>query len=199
MVFLNDLFPKDFQSFFIGRDEEYLKAPSDSLKISFFPSAFNMDVVWGPLFNSDRFVSGERPSYFSSILKRKGEEDNQVNDRKPDDWVTDSELALRVFKNLRGYELAFYGYYGFFKNPGGFDSAGRAIFPRLEAFGSSIRGPVLGGIGNLEFAYYDSLDDRNGTDLNINNSEVRFLAGFNREVVANFSIGLQYNIETGPS
>jgi hypothetical protein len=36
LVFLNDLFPKDFQSFFIGRDESYLKAPSNSIKASFF-------------------------------------------------------------------------------------------------------------------------------------------------------------------
>ena len=32
LVFINDLFPKDWQSFFIGRDVEYLKAPSDAAK-----------------------------------------------------------------------------------------------------------------------------------------------------------------------
>jgi hypothetical protein len=36
LVFINDLFPKDWQSFFIGRDTEYLKAPSDAAKISLF-------------------------------------------------------------------------------------------------------------------------------------------------------------------
>ena len=36
LVFINDLFPKDWQSFFIGRDVEYLKAPSDAAKISVF-------------------------------------------------------------------------------------------------------------------------------------------------------------------
>jgi len=30
LVFINDLFPKDWNSFFIGRDDEYLKAPSDA-------------------------------------------------------------------------------------------------------------------------------------------------------------------------
>jgi hypothetical protein len=29
LVFINDLFPKDYVSFFIGRDTEYLKAPSE--------------------------------------------------------------------------------------------------------------------------------------------------------------------------
>ncbi|MFH1717760.1 MAG: hypothetical protein ABIF19_10440, partial [Planctomycetota bacterium] len=34
LIFINDLFPKDWQSFFIGRDTEYLKAPSDAAKVS---------------------------------------------------------------------------------------------------------------------------------------------------------------------
>ncbi|MHC4544612.1 MAG: hypothetical protein ACYSYL_08810, partial [Planctomycetota bacterium] len=28
LIFINDMFPKDWKSFFIGRDTEYLKAPS---------------------------------------------------------------------------------------------------------------------------------------------------------------------------
>jgi hypothetical protein len=32
LLFINDLFPKDWESFFIGRDSEYLKGPSDALK-----------------------------------------------------------------------------------------------------------------------------------------------------------------------
>ena len=34
-LFINDLFPKDWQSFFAGRDDEYLKAASDAIKISY--------------------------------------------------------------------------------------------------------------------------------------------------------------------
>ena len=36
LLFVNDLFPKDWESFFIGRDDEYLKSPSDAIKISLF-------------------------------------------------------------------------------------------------------------------------------------------------------------------
>ena len=32
----NILFPKDWQSFFSGRDDEYLKAPSDSLRFTYY-------------------------------------------------------------------------------------------------------------------------------------------------------------------
>ena len=45
LVFLNDLFPKDFVSFFIGRDDEFLKAPSNSLKLTFYTGPANLNVV----------------------------------------------------------------------------------------------------------------------------------------------------------
>ncbi len=48
LVFINDLFPKDWVSFFIGRDVEYLKAPSDALKVSAFSSWANLDLVYTP-------------------------------------------------------------------------------------------------------------------------------------------------------
>ncbi|NQU75666.1 MAG: hypothetical protein HQ546_05025, partial [Planctomycetes bacterium] len=42
MVFLNDLFPKDWQAFLIGRDVEYLKAPSDAMKVGLYSELANL-------------------------------------------------------------------------------------------------------------------------------------------------------------
>ena len=195
LVFLNDLFPKDFQSFFIGREESYLKAPSNSIKSSFYFNFFNLDLVWNPLFNSDRFINGERLSFFNPFLGRKVGEREEMSSREPEGVLKDSEIHLRAFKNVKGYELALYGYYGFFKNPGGFNLAGEAIFPRLAVYGASVRGNVLKGIGNIEVAYYDSLNDQGGTNPFINNSQFRFLAGYAQELVTDFNIGLQYYLE----
>ncbi|MCK5711108.1 MAG: hypothetical protein KAI25_00160, partial [Hyphomicrobiaceae bacterium] len=64
LIFLNDLFPKDFVSFFIGRDTEYLKAPSDALKASVFTRYLNLDLVYTPSFDADRFIDGKRISFF---------------------------------------------------------------------------------------------------------------------------------------
>lgn len=63
LLFINDLFPKDWNSFFVGRDEEYLKAPSDSLKLALFKDIVNLDVVYTPRFDSDRYIDGRRISY----------------------------------------------------------------------------------------------------------------------------------------
>ncbi len=195
LVFLNDLFPKDFQSFFIGREESYLKAPSNSVKSSFFFDLFNLDLVWNPLFNSDRFVNGERLSFFNPFLGRKTGEREELSSREPETWFKDSEIHLRAFKNVKGYELALYGYYGFFKNPGGFNLAGEATFPRLAVYGASVRGNVLKGIGYLEIAYYDSLKDPRGTNPLVNNSQFRFLVGYTQELLPDFNIGFQYYLE----
>ncbi len=195
LLFLNDLFPKDFQSFFIGREESYLKAPSDSVKSSFYFEMFNLDLVWNPLFNSDRFVNGERLSFFNPFLGRKTGEREELSSREPETWFKDSEIHLRAFKNVKGYELALYGYYGFFKNPGGFNPAGEATFPRLAVYGASIRGNVLKGIGNMEIAYYDSLKDSRGTNPLVNNSQFRFLVGYTQELLPDFNIGFQYYLE----
>lgn len=196
MLFINDMFPKDWNSFFIGRDVEYLKAPSDAAKVSFFTPMANLDVVYTPRFDSDRFIDGERISYWSSSLGRIAGRNAVVEADKPDDWFEDDEIALRLFKNISGYEIAAYGYHGFWKSPGGSDaSSGRAIFPELSVYGASLRGSVLAGIGNIELGYYDSRDDRGGDNPFVRNSEFRFLVGYEREIARNFTLGGQYYLE----
>ncbi|MBI4384603.1 MAG: hypothetical protein HY579_11280 [Nitrospinae bacterium] len=195
LIFLNDLFPKDFQSFFIGRDEEYLKAPSDAIKTGFFTDYANLDLVWTPRFNPDRFVNGERLSFYNAILGRMAGDRGGISEIQRDRWAEDSELALRLFKNLGGYELALYGYYGYFKNPAGATSLGQVTFPRLAVYGASARGEFLKGVGNVEVAYYDSLDDRRGTDPLTDNGQLRFLAGYTREIATDLTAGVQYNLE----
>jgi len=196
LIFINDMFPKDWQSFFIGRDTEYLKAPSDAAKVSIFSDWANLDIVYTPEFDPDRFISGERISYWNSNLDRLTGEDAIVQADKPNQWFKDSEIAARVYKNISNYELALYGYHGYWKSPAGQNAAmSRAIFPDLNVYGLSVRGAVGKGIGNLEVGYYESADDLSGRDPLINNSEMRYLLGYTQEVARDFTMGLQYYIE----
>jgi len=196
LVFINDLFPKDWQSFFIGRDPEYLKAPSDAIKASLFTKAFNLDIVYTPRFDHDRFISGRRISYFNSNLNRLAGSDAVQHTDKPNSWFRDDELALRLYKNINNYEFAFYGYRGYWKSPSGQTAnASQAIFPDLNVYGASIRGNLAKGIANLEFGYYESDDDHSGKDGNIYNSELRFLAGYTQEIGKDFTASVQYYLE----
>ncbi|MBN2711728.1 MAG: hypothetical protein JXR97_04745 [Planctomycetes bacterium] len=196
LLFLNDLFPKDWQAFFIGRDTEYLKAPSDALKASFFTPVVNLDFIYTPRFDADRGITGERISYYnSSAGKIVGR--NMVSDlARPDDCFDDDEWALRLYRNVRGIELAAYAYRGFWKSPAGMDSSrNEATYPALDVYGASARGQLGKGIANFEFAYYDSREDEHGTDPLTRNSEWRFLVGYEMEIAKDLTAGMQYYVE----
>jgi len=197
LIFINDLFPKDWQAFLIGRDTEYLKAPSDAGKVSLFSDLADVDFVYTPQFDSDRFINGERLSYWSGNLQSLAGRNAIVHTNKPDRWFRDDEFALRVYKNINNYEYAMYGYWGYWKSPGGqtLPPAPQAIFPDLNVYGASVRGAVGPGIGNVEFGYYESADDLSGTNPLVNNSELRFLVGYTQEIGHDFTLGLQYYIE----
>jgi len=196
LVFINDLFPKDWQSFFIGRDTEYLKAPSDAVKISLFSDTANLDIIYTPQFDPDRFIDGSRISYWNSNLGSLAGRNAIVHTDKPNRWFKDSEIAARLYKNIDNYELAFYGYQGYWKSPGGQNTTmTQAIFPDLNVYGASVRGTVGKGIGNVEVGYYESADDSSGKNFLINNSEIRYLVGYTQEIGKDFTLGLQYYIE----
>ncbi len=196
LIFINDLFPKDWQSFFIGRDTEYLKAPSDAVKVSLFSDFANLDIVYTPQFDPDRYITGERISYWNSGLGRLAGTDAIIHTDKPNRWFRDDEIALRLYKNINNYEYAAYAYRGYWKSPGGLNATRtQAIFPDLNVYGASVRGNAGKGIGNLEFGYYESDDDQSGHNGNINNSELRFLAGYTQDIGKDFTAGLQYYVE----
>lgn len=196
LIFINDLFPKDWNSFFIGRDPEYLKAPSDAVKIALFSKSVNLDIVYTPRFDADRFIDGKRLSFFNNQPGRRTGRDMIVNTNKPDDWFEDDEVAWRFYKNINGYEIAGYGYRGFWKSPAGTEvSSGNSTFPVLSVYGVSVRGAIGKGISNIEVGYYNSEDDKNGDNPLVRNSELRFLAGYEQEAAKDFIIAAQYYLE----
>ncbi len=204
MLFINDLFPKDWQSFFIGRDVEYLKAPSDALKVSMFTHIMNADFVWVPLFNPDRYITGERLSYWNPLTGQLEGRNLQLSTDEPNRWFRDMEWHARLYRNLtlfdKTYQIAGYYYNGFWKSPGGFNPENNhAIFPRLQVWGGSARGPVWKGIGNVEVGYYDSTQDAHGKNPFINNDEFRFMLGYeqNMEDIFKTIAGQKYGTMIG--
>ncbi|MGR9108563.1 MAG: hypothetical protein ACU843_16715 [Gammaproteobacteria bacterium] len=197
LIFINDLFPKDFKAFFIGRDVDYLKAPSDALKVSLFHPVVNLNIVYTPRFDADRFIDGSRISYFDPLSGTIVGRNSVLRTQRPDRWFQDDEWSTRLYRNFGPFEAALYGYYGFWKNPAGNDPAtGQAIFPQLSVYGASLRGPVYRGIGNIEFGYYDSRDDRNGDNPLVSNSQMRLLVGYEQELLPDLTLGAQYFLET---
>ncbi len=203
-IFINDLFPKNWQSFFIGREDAYLKDPSTSIKISWFPKPAFLDLVWTPIFTPDTYISGERLSFFDTRTKNieGGSGLSILRAKEPELKIENSELALRLWKNIQSTELALYSYYGFYKRPLGLEKTlGRKsytqklIFPKLTVSGAIIRGNLLKGIGKMEAGYYHSLDDQKGDDPMIENSDLKGLLGYQKELMKDLTISLQYHFE----
>lgn len=196
MLFINDLFPKDWVSFFSGRNEEYLKAPSNAVRVGWFNNWMNVEVAYSPRFDADRYITGKRFSYYSPIQGRTVGSDHQVRVNKPDDFFENDEFALRLYRSIGSTQLAFYGYSGYWKSPGGMQLIPfRSVFPKLRVYGASLRGAIGRGIGNVEIGYYDSREDRSGRNAFINNSEFRALLGYEREIAKELTLGLQYYLE----
>jgi len=59
----------------------------------------------------------------------------------------------------------------------------------------SVLKPALGGITNSEIAFHHSVDDSNGDNPFIKNSEVRFLLAYERELISKLTTSLQYYLE----
>jgi len=195
LVFINDLFAKDWNAFLIGRDDEYLKAPTDAIKSSLFFNALNIDIVYIPRFGADRYIDGKRNSFYDRSSSSFRGRDNPLVTDKPDDWFNNDELSLRLYRSIGVNEAAFYYYNGYWKSPAGQDNVtGKAMFPRLEVFGASFRRPIAKGIGNIEVGHYKSNDNAAKNPL-IRNSEFRFLLGYEQELATEFTSGIQYYLE----
>jgi hypothetical protein len=197
LVFLNDLFPKDFVSFFIGRDDEYLKAPQNALRLTFYSRLANLDVVATPVFEPDRSITGERISYFDPISGQlvSGSSSVLQQPTSPAQTLGNGELAWRLFRTVAGYELALYGYAGFTKQPTALEAPdGPPRHSRLNVYGASVRGSVAGGIAHAETAHYDGADDEGDAPL-VANSQWRGLAGYERELLPDLTGGIQYYAE----
>jgi hypothetical protein len=195
-LFVNDLFPKDWVSFFNGRDQEYLKAPSDALFVSMFPGWADIYIAYTPRFDPDRYITGESISYYNALAGTRAGDDAIQNPSVQNDWFKDDEIAIRIAKNVGSYELSGYFYDGYWKSPGGMDlTTMRGIFPDLRVYGASARGTLGKGIANVEIGWYESRNDKDGDDPFINNSEFRFLVGYQREMGRDLTLGLQYYLE----
>jgi len=195
LVFLNDLFAKDWQAFFSGREDEYLKAASNSLKVSYYSNwltGVNLDLVYTPEFTPDNYLNGERFSFYGSSHLPTGFEVDEPND---DEW------SARVYGSLSQLEWALYGYVGYSKSPEAINTAMinqtsmLPTFYRMNAWGASLSQPIAGGLANAEVSYYDSKDDANGSDPFVPNSQWRGLVGYEHELVSQVTLSGQYYVE----
>jgi len=193
-LFLNDLFSKDWQSFFAGRDDVYLKAPNDAVRILHYLGDLTLDFVYSPKFTADRFLTGERFSFYSPFQQAIVAPNNF-----PVVTTESEQYSLRLATTINSVEYAIYGYEGFWTTPVGVyrqaGNFGESYFPKLNSYGASARTPAFGGLFHTEIAVYNSIEDNNGSDPFIANDQIRLLLGFELELASDVIGAFQYYLE----
>lgn len=202
-LFLNDLFPKDYQSFFSGRDDDYLKAPSFAIKLSGYFDWVNIDVVVTPRFTPDNFINGEYYSFFSpqtlqpftpielQTVTNVAPEFHVASENRP----TSPEYHLRLHKSIGANEVALYGYKGHSPLPDSADPLGRPRFSGLNVYGFSWVRPWSEGLFKMEYAYQNALEDSQGNKPRVPNSIEKYLLGYEKELYTNLTGSIQWYTE----
>jgi hypothetical protein len=200
MVFINDLFPKNWVANFSGRDMEAMKDSSTSLRATSYFGGFTLDMVYHPRFTADTIPSGCAFAVFDpNTGQLSGNPGNCTDDNNYVKPATrkNGEIAVALKKRFGGMELALYGYNGFYKNPKGVSlnpdtNLLLPYYPELSVIGASLEGQVGPGIFSAEVGYYDSREDRSGTNPLIENSMFKYLVGYRKDINAHLSAGIQW-------
>jgi hypothetical protein len=191
LIFVNDVFPKDWVAFISGLPLEYLKKGSDALSATGHWAGTSLQLVVIPRFEADTLPEAGGRLRFNDPMATVGA--RRTDD--PDPGVAGPEAGLRLFRNAGGWDLSLYFYRGFFHAPAAEVEPGprlRLFFPPLDVYGASAQGAALGGVLSLEAGYQESRHDRSGLNPAIENSRFKYLAGYQRELLPDLTLGLQY-------
>jgi len=193
MVYVSDFSPKSWTSGFIGREDEYGKLPSDSLRVNGYFGEHHFDFVSNLRFRPDETPTSDRFLVYDPLTGGFIGNGNGPDNVYDDGWFEDMTFALRYAYEYNGYEFNAYVYNGYWTIPSQYllPPSNNYTYSGLNAYGGSVQGNLGKGIANVEVAYYDSKDDRSGDDPLINNSLLRTLVGYEQEVTTNFSAGVQ--------
>ena len=193
LIFINDVFPKDYAAFFSGRPLQYLKVGVDALKLDLMSGLASAEIVVMPTFEPNRLPGPDRFVFFDPFpgLPRV--------EQRPDLSISNSQVALRVYRRLAESDVSLYAYRGFYLSPApqpiGEPDRLLLRFPRLNVYGASLERAGFSGVVSAEVGYYDSREDPGGFDPWIPNSELRALAGYRRQLWPESRLGLQYYVE----
>ncbi|GAB4324413.1 MAG: hypothetical protein Kow0074_17380 [Candidatus Zixiibacteriota bacterium] len=192
LIFANDLFAKDWQAFFSGLDDTYLKPPQDLMRMTAYLNGVTLEVALSPYFTPDNLPHGTRLSVYNPFLGRTVGAESAPMVYRPTKTLRNGEAFGRFFGNSGSYEWALYGYKGFWPTPQGFTMDGVLYYPRMWSAGGSLRGPIGSYLLHAEAAAYVSQDDTGGDDPMIANSQIRGFIGLDRSLANEWTIGVQY-------
>lgn len=193
MVFINDIFPKDYDALFSGKPLEYMKKGIDAAKIGIYPSFASFELIATPFFTPNHYPDAQRFWMYDPM--------SSITDRdraEPSASLKHTELAVRAYREIAGVDVSLYFYRGFSREPAMvpdnmmMPTKLTTTYPELSVYGISLQGKLLDGVVSAEAGYHDSRQNRDGSDPFIPNSNVRFLVGYQYQMWEDFTAGTQY-------
>jgi len=192
LVFVNDVFPMDIEALFAGRPLDYLKRGVDAVKLGAYPEFANFELVLSPDFRESRIPDAKRFHLYDPMPAVANRETIKPGQ---------GDAGLRIYRDVAGYDAALYLYRGYQRTPSMRADSMTAptkisyFYPQLSTYGASVSGRAGEGVLSLEAAYYDSRQDRSGSDFTVPNSRTRLLAGYQIQPAEDLTLGFQYFAE----
>lgn len=165
-IFLNDLYPKDWQAFFNGADTQYLKKTSDAIKLSYFFETLNVDIVYQPNIKVD--------SLYHPVI--------------PNSSPNEASVNIRAYWSYKQIDYAFYASDGWLNTPR--ITHGQLEYWSRKSIGASLITPLASGLFKAEYSHYTLKNS-----LNLHHTQQRWLLGFERELLPRLQLSLQAYLE----
>ena len=193
LLFISDVFPKDWVDYFTGKPMEFLKLGVDGLRAKLSWASVDAEIIAMPAFEGDRLPTGDRFSVvdpLGNIVER--------SEERPQSTYQNTEVAGRLHVQVSGWDISAYGYKGFWRAPALLldnlmqPTSLTQIYPELNMLALSVQGGFAGNVFGAELGYYDSAQDRRGDNPLINNTEFRALLNTQLSFWPDSTLGLQY-------
>ncbi|MBI2842277.1 MAG: hypothetical protein HYX78_02645 [Armatimonadetes bacterium] len=194
LIFLTDIFPKDWVAFITGAPIEYLKKGSIAAKADYYVRGTTIEGIWIPVFEGDTLPAGNKLAFFSpfqEVLMGRDFKSRPINTVDPPTTFGNSQVGLRVSRMIQDYDASLYLYSGWDPRPSPNFASSSLEHHRLKMPGLSFQGPFRGSLVSGEFAYYRT-EDTSGTNPAIPNPSLRWLLGLERTLTGNRVVSFQF-------
>lgn len=193
LVFVTDVFPKDWTSLIVGRPMEYLKKGTEAARGQFYFGKNTLEIIIIPTFTPDTLPGGERLAAYNPFKIATG-----MSDILPSNRLRSPEAAFAASKTVGPYDYSLNFYSGRDRRPSlSFDPASGSEFrryPRMWMLGGGFKGASGDRIYRGEIAFYHT-EDTSGTDPGAQNASLKYLLGTDISLGGNRNVGFQFSQE----
>jgi hypothetical protein len=196
LIFVSDVWPKDWVSFFAGRPMDYFKVGVEALRARLWWDVVNVELVVATPFQPDVLPDS---SLFAVANPFAGVESVQVE--TPRTGYDNAEFGVKVSREAFGVDIAAHAYRGFWSTPSARTdgvnppASVTMFYPALSVYTLTAQTNAAGGVVSAEAGLYDSRDDADGVDPTTPNSQIRALVGYERPLWEDARAGVQYYVE----